>query len=163
MARAAVALLALGLAMVGTVGCGEEEGVAEGAAVTVYVEKPLCLDGGEVGLVNDGEPNGFEARFVCLPGARRAGLSLGVGGGRQVDLAIAGANARRASEDSTAVAYLQPNDPAVRRFTQPILEAAGIGWIADDSRAATRIRVMELLAEADPSSVRADVREALGQ
>ncbi len=49
MARAAalaLALLALGLV---ASGCGEEEGVADGAVVTVYVAKPLCGGGTDEG------------------------------------------------------------------------------------------------------------------
>ncbi len=160
MAKAGAALCALLLLVAGVAGCGEEEGVAEGAAVTVYVEPPVCATTQYEKVVAEG---GFEVRFVCLPSARREGLSQGVGGGRQVDLAVAGANARRATEDSTTVAYLQPRDPAVTRFTKPILESAGVGWIAADTAHDGVARLLTLLDEADPNSVRADVREALGQ
>jgi len=119
--------------------------------VTVYVEPPVCATTQYEKVVAEG---GFEVRFVCLPRPR---------GSAGVDLATAGANARRASEDSSTVGYLQPVDPAVTRFTQPILESAGIGWIAADSAHNGVARMLTLLDEADPSSVRADVREALGQ
>jgi hypothetical protein len=158
-----VALLALGLAMAGAVGCGEEEGVADGATVTAYVEAPLCGKGAYVALVHHESGEGIAVRFECLPAARGSELGQGVGGGRQIDLATAGANARRATEDSTTVVYIEPDDPGVGRFTNPILEEAGIGWISAASRKQAMDQLSRLLFEADMSSLRADVREALGQ
>ena len=163
MAKGLAALCALLLLAAGVAGCGEEEGVADGAVVTAYVEAPLCDDnlGAPVAMV-DGESAEITARFVCLPPVRGPALSQGVGGGRRIDLAVAGANARRASADSTTVAYLRADDPAVNRFTEPILEAAGIGWITGSTSKA-EAELLRLLAEADSDSLRADVREALGQ
>lgn len=155
-----MALAALGLAMVGAVGCGEEEGVADGATVTAYVEAPVCGKGAHVALVGNEDGEGIGVRFVCLPPVRGPELSQGVGGGRQIDLAIVGANARRATEDSTTVAFLQADDPAVNRFTEPILEEAGIGTITAPKGKA-QAQLLKLVGEADPSSLRADVREAL--
>ena len=163
MARAGVALCALVLATVGAVGCGEEEGVAEGATVHAYVEAPLCEVAAPVARVEDESGEEVSVRFVCLPAARGAELSQGVGGGRRIDLAVAGANARRATEDSTTVAYLQPAVPRVTRFTRPILEAAGVGWVAADTGREGAAQLISLIEEADSSSLRADVREALGQ
>lgn len=155
MARAgALALCVLALATVGAVGCGEEDGVAEGATVRVYVEQPLCSTARYEKVESEHGGGSFEVRFVCLPSPRS---------GNEVDLAKAGANARRASEDSTTVGYLQPEDPSITRFTQPILESAGIGWIAADTPRDGIPRMLTLVDEADPSSVRADVRESLGQ
>jgi len=162
LARAGAVLLALVLA-VGAAGCGEEDGVADGATVRVYVEAPLCDRTAPVAVVQSESGDAISVKFVCLPAARGPKLSQGVGGGRQIDLATAGDNARRATEDSTAVAYLQPDDPAITRFTQPILEAAGIGWIATDTGRQGIARVLALVGEADLSSLRADVRESLGQ
>jgi hypothetical protein len=142
-----VALCALVLLAVGAAGCGEEEGVSEGAVVTAYVEAPLCdgasRPGGEV-----------EVRLVCLPSPSR---------GARIDLATVGANARRATRDSTTVAYLQPDDPSITRFTRPILEAAGIGLISAPSHDDAVRRLTNALSESDPDSLRADVRVALGQ
>lgn len=160
MGRGGAALGALVLLVAGVAGCGGEEGVENGAVVTAYAERPACAP--RSARVGDGEGSGYGVRFVCLPAARGAGSGQGVGDG-PVDLARAGANARRATEDSTAVAYLQPDDPAVNRFTKPILESAGIGRITDDSAAAARARLLALLAAADSPSLRDDVREALGQ
>lgn len=155
MARAvalALALLALGLA---ASGCGEEEGVSDGAVVTAYVEEPLCGGKGEEASVSPpGADGGFEVRFECLADPR----------GRQgIELATVGANARRASEDSSTVAFLELEQPRVNRFTHPILEAAGIGWIAAASRPQAEKRLFAVLAGADSDSLRRDVREGLGQ
>jgi hypothetical protein len=163
LARPGIAALLLVLAIaVGVAGCGEDEGVADGATVNAYVEEPLCKRPGMV-LVPAGDGDAMVLRFLCLPAARGPGLSQGVGGGRQVDLATAGANARRATEDSTTIAYLSAADPAVNRFTHPILEAAGIGWMTAENQVAAERRLGKIVAAADPSSLRADVREALGQ
>jgi hypothetical protein len=137
---------------VGAAGCGDEEGVAEGAIVRVYVEQPLCATANYEKV--EGGNGAFEIRFVCLSRS---------GGDNQVDLAKAGANARRATEDSSTVAYLQPDEPALTRFTQPILEAAGIGWVAANTPHDGVSRLLTLIDEADPNHLRADVREALGQ
>lgn len=162
MAKGLAALCALLLLAAGVAGCGEEEGVADGATVTAYVEAPLCSRD-QVAVVQHESGDGISVRFVCLPAARGPELGQGVGGGRQVDLATAGANARRATEDSTAIVYMDADDPGVTRFTHPILDAAGIGWLtAASQREATR-RLSELIFDADTSDLRADLREALGQ
>jgi hypothetical protein len=164
LARAAAALCALVLLAVGAAGCGEEEGVADGGTVTAYAEAPLCAGAkNQVSEVESAGGGSFEVRIVCLPAVRGAELSQGVGGGRQIDLATVGANARRATEDSTTVAFLQFEDEPVNRFTEPILEEAGIGWITEETRAAAMEELLTLLAEANPDSLRADVRDALGQ
>lgn len=159
----AAALCALVLLAVGVAGCGEEEGVAAGASVAAYAEGPLC-EGATNQEVEVKRPGGdsLKARIICLPDPRGPQLSQGVGG-RRIDLATVGANARRATEDSTTVAFLQTRDPGVNRFTEPILEAAGIGWVTATDRADAMRQLSSLLMEADPSSLRADVREALGQ
>lgn len=164
MVRAGAALLALVLVAVGAAGCGEEDGVADGAAVTAYVETALC-EGAENQVAEIDPTSGapFEVRFVCLPDPRGAELSQGVGGGRQIDLAKVGANARRATEDSAAIAYLQTDDPAITRFARPILEAAGIGILTAETRREAMQRLSAILAESDSGDLRADVRGALGQ
>lgn len=160
MARAGAALLALLLA-VGAAGCGEEDGVADGATVTVYAEAALCEGAtNQTGRVN-GTEGSVKLRVVCLPDPRGPELGQGVGGGREIDLATVGANARRATEDSTSVAYLETDDPEVNRFTHPIIEAAGIGWVTSDSRGAAMQQVLLAIAAAGSGSVRDEVRESL--
>lgn len=151
------ALLALAIA-VGAAGCGEEEGVEDGATVTAYMEKPLCQRSESATVPTDGGSIALE--FVCLPAARGPELGQGVGGGRQVDLATAGANARRATEDSTTVAYVgEPGTAA--RFSRPILEAAGIAFVPSSSEDRAIQQILDAVSRADPGSLRADVREIL--
>jgi hypothetical protein len=143
----ALALLVLG---VGASGCGAA-GVSKGATVNAYVEAPLCA-GAEAALAHGGGAAGdVHVHAVCLPAADR---------GARLDLAAAGANARRASEDSTTIAYLQAPGPA-DRFSQTILESAGIATVKSSSGAAAMARLLRLVAEADSSSLRDSVREAL--
>jgi hypothetical protein len=139
---AVLALVALGLA---AAGCGEEEGVAAGATVTAYVEAPLC-EGAGGGAAN--------VRFVCLDDPRADG---------GLDLAAVGANARRASEDSAAVAFLEAPDPPLNKFTHPILESAGIAWITAASGARARQQLLGALGDADSGALRSQVRESLDQ
>jgi hypothetical protein len=132
--------------------CGAPEGVSEGAVVSVYVEAPLCEEGAaEEAAVISADSFEGRARYVCLPSPRRDG---------RLDLARAGANARRAAEDSAAVAFLEHRDPAVNRFTHPILEAAGIGWVTAERRGAAQRRALRAIAESGSGS-REDVRESL--
>jgi hypothetical protein len=144
------ALLALAIA-VGAAGCGEDEGVADGATVTVYVEASLCegLDGRVVKAETaDGS---VQIRSVCLAKA---------GGERGVELATVGANARRAIEDSTTIAYLgEPGTAA--RFSRPILEAAGVAFVPSSSGTRAMRQILDAVSAADPNSLRNDVRETL--
>jgi hypothetical protein len=145
-----VALLALAIA-VGAVGCGAEEGVADGATVTVYVEAPLCEGAMELAGQVDTEDGVVNVRVACLVDPRRQGV---------VDLATVGANSRRATEDSATVAYVgEPGTMA--RFTRPILEAAGIAFVPASSGDRAMQRVLDAVSSADSSSLRADVREEL--
>lgn len=150
MARAGAALLALLLA-VGAAGCGEEDGVAEGATVRVYLQAPLCGPGKQFSVATERAPN-VVIEPVCLPNPRVAG---------RVDLARAGANARRASEDSTAIAFARRPDPAVARATDPILEAAGIAVIPASTGLAALDQLTDALPDSTSGSLRDEVRENL--
>jgi hypothetical protein len=70
----------------------------------------------------------------------------------RIDLAAIGANARRALEDSTTVAYIAEPDPAAARFSRPILESADIAQLTDLSGATAMARVLQALRSADDSS-----------
>ncbi len=147
----AAILVACALAAAGS-GCGGDGGVEEGATVAVYVDAGLCA-GAQRALADAGARAGsVRVHATCLVPAREGG---------RVDLATIGANARRASEDAAAVAYLGDPDPAIARFTHPIIESAGIGWTASDSGAAAMKRVLTAIEAANPSSLRDEVREAL--
>lgn len=133
-------------------GCGGEAGVSEGATVSVYVDSELCA-GAKQALAEAGSRAGdLEVRAVCLPPAEV---------GRSLDLAVAGANARRATEDSTAVAFLEPVGARTARFTHPILDSADIPWGLAGSGEAAMERTLGAIAEADSGSLRDQVGEAL--
>jgi hypothetical protein len=145
---ATLALLALGGTLIA--GCGES-GVASGATVAVYVAAPLCAEA-EAELRREGRGAGdVEVRAVCLAATET---------GDRSDLAAAGANARRAAEDSTAVAFLEAPGPAAR-FTQPIVEAAEIAWVETDSGSEAMRRVLDALGERGSTLPRDAVRDAL--
>lgn len=87
-------------------------------------------------------------RYVCLDPVERGG---------RLDLARVGANARRATEDSASVGYVeQPGSAA--RFSRPIVESAGIAYLLGEAA------LPRLLREIDAAGGdRAAVAEALGQ
>jgi hypothetical protein len=127
-------------------GCGEGE-AAGGATVSVYVAAPLCSEAqSQEGRVDD-----LEVRVVCLPARAE-------GGG--TDLAAAGADARRATEDSTTVAFLEVPGPAAR-FSQSIVRAADIAWVKTSSGATAMRHVLRAL-EGDGSSPRQAVLDEVG-
>jgi hypothetical protein len=132
-------------------GCGEGGGAKEGATLTAYVEAPLCA-GARRELASAGARAGaFRVSVACLAESRD--------GARQ-DLATVGANARRATEDAGAIAYVET--PATPSFSRPIVESAGIPVIRGDSGAAAMSRLLAAVGEADSGSLRDSVREALG-
>ena len=101
------ALVACGLLLV-LGGCGEEEGTAKGATVTAYVELPaLRRRAGRAG--GKGRASGRGARSRRLPARSQTELR------RRSTSRRVGANARRATEDSSAVAYV-----GTRRRSQPL-------------------------------------------
>ncbi len=165
MARAVRILVALAalLAACAAAGCGGE-GVAAGATVRVYASQPLsgpeaaigkrfCAEAAAELRRAGGRAGEVRLQLVCLDDA--------AGGGRW-RLAAVGANARRATEDSTAVAYLGEPQAAAARFSLPILETAGIGRLRDDSGQAAMAAVLRALRGAGGAEdLRADVRSSL--
>jgi hypothetical protein len=130
-------------------GCGEG-GVSNGATVSVYVAKPLCA-AAEGELAKEGKRVGeVKVRIVCLPPVQRRS---------RANLATAGANARRATEDSTTVAFLEATAPSAK-FTESIVKAAGIAWVETSDGSAAMRSVLEALASGS-GSPRAELREAL--
>jgi hypothetical protein len=150
--RRAQALLLLCAVAAALTGCGEGEGVASDATVTAYVEAPLCA-GARRELAHKGHRVGdLQVRAICLPSIQSDS---------KLNLAAAGANARRATEDSTTIAYLEPRDPAAARFTHPILESVEIAWISRSSGKAAMARLLQVIEAANTGSLRESVREAL--
>lgn len=134
-------------------GCGGGEGVSAGATVAAYVEAPLCA-GAKRELASEGARTGLvRVRVVCLAAADD---------GKRLDLATIGANARRATEDATTVAYIEP--PVTPSFSRPIVEAASIPVIRTSSGEAAMAQLLRAIAEADDSSsLRAAVRKNLNE
>jgi hypothetical protein len=140
--------------LIGVAGCGEGEGVTEGASVTAYVEAPLCASA-KAKLRSHGSRAGdLQVRAVCLSDPREA---------QKLNLAAVGSNARRATEDSTAVAYLEAPDPRAAPFTHRILETAEIPWISENSGAAAMSRLLKLIDSAGSGSLRKQLREDLNE
>ncbi len=148
----AAVLAAVACALFGAVGCGEGEGVAAGTTVAAYVEAPLCA-GAKRELASEGGRAGdLRVRAVCL---------ASVDGGESTDLAQVGANARRATEDSAAVAYFEP--PVTPSFSRPIVEAAGIAVLRGDSGRVAMKRLLGAIRGAgDSGSLRVSVQDSLG-
>ncbi|MBA3865903.1 MAG: hypothetical protein H0X42_06090 [Solirubrobacterales bacterium] len=152
MARAA-ALLALALLAAAVVvgGCGEDEGVSAGATVRVYVGASLCA--GAKAELGASKSAGDEVRVrpVCLAETETGG---------RLDLATVGVNARRASEDSSSIAYVEAAGTA-NRFARPIVEEADIAFVKSSSGGAAMRQVLNAVAEAGSGSLRTSVRDTL--
>ena len=141
-------------------GCGG--GIGSGAVLTVYVSAPLS--GRQAGegkalcasakreLARSGHRVGrIRVQAVCLDDSRA---------GKRWSLAAVGANARRATEDSTAIGYIGELDPAATRFSRPIVEGAGLAQVSDRPGAAAMAILLRAVREAGESdSMREAVRE----
>lgn len=133
-------------------GCGGGGGVEEGATVTVYVDPALCAGAKQALAQAGGEAGDLRVEAVCL-----AGVAPG-----ESRLARIGAHARRATEDSTAVAVIEPgDDPTVARFSEPILDSASIPLIASSSGAAAMRQVLGAISEAGSGSLRDAVADSV--
>jgi hypothetical protein len=138
----AVALLSLGI------GCGEGEPDSDAAAPAIYVTPSLCAEARTAYRANP-RPGGELVSLVCLD---RVGHGL----------AAIGAGARRASENSATIAYIGEPDRKSVDFSEPILEAAGIGATSGSDGAAAMTTVLRAVgASAGDDDLRAAVREQL--
>lgn len=134
-------------------GCGANGGVAEGATANVYVAAPLCAEAKRELARDEGRAGGVQVRVVCLPRAESS---------HKLDLATIGANARRATEDSTTIGYIGEPTRAASRFSQPILEEAGIAQLTEPSGAIAMKKLLQAVDEAgSSSSLRESVRGEL--
>lgn len=164
MGRRSIAALALAALALGGVGCGESEGVAEDATVSVYVSAPLhgeeaargrllCAGAKRQLAQRGGRAGSVRVRVVCLDDA--AGAS-------RWRLAAVGANARRAVEDSSTVAYVGELEPEATRFSRPIVEAAGIAQVSGVSGATAMVEILKAIGAADDGDqLRQAVSESL--
>ena len=125
-----------------------------GATVAAYVEASLCSAAKEELVRQGGEAGDVRVRAICLPSPSEAG---------KLNLASDGANARMATEDSTAVAYLEASDSRASRFTHPILETAEIPWIASSSGTTAMARLLKLISKSDSGSLRTSLQDKLNE
>jgi len=143
-------------------GCGAGGGVSSGARVSVYVSSPLngaraaagkaiCAGARQELARSGGRAGSLRVRAVCLDDS---------GGASRWSLAAVGADARLASEDSTAVGYIGELDPAATRFSRPILAAAGIAQLAGRSGRVAMAILLKAIRQAGGSG---EVREAVAK
>ncbi len=145
-----IPVLPLALLALAAAGCGEG-GAASGATVSIYAAAPLCKQARQELQRTGGKAGDLDVHAICLPPIQRKG---------GVSLATAGSNARRATEDSTAVAYLEFPGPAAN-FTRSIVESAQIAWIKTTSGAKPTRQILQALKDRGSSPPRDAVRESL--
>jgi hypothetical protein len=133
------------------IGCGGD-GVSSRATVSVYVSAPLCAGAKRELAKSHSRTGSLHVRAVCLTSQRS---------GSRLDLAKVGANARRATEDSTSVAYLEAPDRRAVKFAHPILESAQIAWISSSSGSSAMGKVLKALGERGSSDPRSAVFDSL--
>lgn len=128
--------------------------MAEDASVTAYVAAPLCKEAeGEASAVGN-RAGELRVRVVCLPA---------VEGDGRLDLAQIGANARRATQDSSAVGYIGEATNAATRFSSTILEAAEVAQLPGPNGAASMTKLLKAIEEApDGTNPRQSVYGSLG-
>jgi hypothetical protein len=138
LAKTAASIAVAGLLAVAA-GCGGGEGVAARATVTAYVVPPLCAEAErELEWERAGD---LRVKAVCLPPTESRG---------RLELAVVGANARRATEDSTGIAFLESPGRA-SSFSHPILETAEIPWIVSGSGKAAMAQLLKAIEHAGGS------------
>jgi hypothetical protein len=130
-------------------GCGQ--GAQRGATVSVYAVPPLCQGARQAVDAADRRAGDLKVRVLCLRRVERGG---------RADLATAGANTRRATEDSSSVAYLEAPGPAAP-FSKSIVENAGVAWVKTNSAVPVARRILKAL-EGDSSSPRKAVLDEVG-
>jgi hypothetical protein len=155
----------IGIALVASLlaGCAEEGAVESGAILSVYVSAPLRGSEADAGrqLCEDaraeaqeqGRIGDFGVRVICLDASGPEG---------EWTLARVGDNARRATEDSTAVAYIGEPVQAARRQSRPIVEAAGIAAIGGLGGREAMAKVLAAIRDDDQGDPRDAVLDALG-
>jgi ABC-type branched-subunit amino acid transport system substrate-binding protein len=145
------------------VGCGEG-GAEAGATVRIYVSAPLhgaaaaagrrlCAGARDEAERGGGEVEGLELEVVCLDAGGEDG---------RWTLSQVGANARRATEDSTAVAYVGEPDELARKQSRPIVAAAEIAELDGMSGEEAVARVQAAIHDGDADHPRDAVFKAEG-
>ena len=146
-------LVAASMLLVVVAGCGESDGVASGASVSAYVADSLCAEAKRELVRSGSEAGDVRVRVTCLPSAESKG---------KLDLAQIGANARRATEDATAIAYIGEPTGAASRFSESILKEAGIAQLPQTSGAIGMTELLKAVSEVgDSGSLRESVDDTL--
>ena len=139
--RVAAAALATVGAVAGLGGCASGgSGVEPGERVEVYVSMPLhgpnaadgrdVVDGARLALADaDGKAGVLEVHATYLDDTSGAGSNAGW------SPAVAAANARRALQDSAAIAYIGDFDSGATRFSLPITNEAHLLQVSPASAA----------------------------
>lgn len=139
--------------LVAVAGCGESEGVAEGAIASVYAAAPLCAGAKHEAARHEDRAGDVHIHVICLPSGEH---------GKRLDLATIGASARRASQDSTTVGYIGEPTRAATRFSESILESVGIAQLSEGSGAEAMRKLSRAVDEAgDSGSLRESVNSEL--
>ena len=120
--------------------------------MSVYVVAPLCAEAERELAKHGGQAGTLHVRAICLSSSESS---------RKLNLARIGANARQATEDASAIAYIGEPTHAASRFSKPILEAAGIPQLAQSSGAKAMAEVLEALSQSTGGSLRQSVNDAL--
>jgi ABC-type branched-subunit amino acid transport system substrate-binding protein len=118
-------------------GCGGDDGGDEGGTVSVFVGVPLTGERAEEGRAvvagardavadADGRAGEFEVRAFYLDDT---------GGSGRWNMAAAGAVARRAVEDASAVGFIGNLDSGATRISLPITNQAGLVQVSPGSTA----------------------------
>jgi hypothetical protein len=144
-------LLVVALALI--VGGCSEEGAQQGAELTVYVSAPgqsLC-DEARAEARDMRTTGDHTLRVVCLGTGSKGGGTL----------AKVGSNARRATEDSTTVAYVGEPDRETRKQSQPILNAAEIAQLGEFNGREAIKTVIAAIDEGESDDPRAAVFDAI--
>lgn len=135
----AVSACVLGLATVGLVACGEDdEGGAGGDTLTIYSSLPLqgasrpigtaIVDGIELAVQQaDGEVAGMEINYVSLDDSTAQAGSW--------TPEAESANARRAVQDDSAIAYVGTFNSGAAAVAIPILNEAGMAMVSPGNTA----------------------------
>jgi hypothetical protein len=141
------------VAAIAPAGCGEAGEISKGATVSVYAVAPACAEAKRVLATHGARDGEARLRLVCVSDGEN---------GRSWTLAAVGANARRASEDSTAVAYIADRDPTAAEYSRSILEEAEITQLPGQSGAAAMHKLLTAIEEAGNSgNLRESVHESL--
>lgn len=134
-------------------GCGESGGVASDATVTAYVAAALCPGAKRELAQRGGGAGDLHVRAVCLPRAEGDG---------KLRLARIGANARRATEDSSTVGYIGEPTKRATRFSRPILDSAEVPQLSAQPGAVAISKLLKAIEAADTSgSLRQSVNDQL--